>query len=70
MSDELKDELNDQFTLLNLMKLYLIAEKTMLINNGIERISDGKEIFKYELANKKDEFKKSITTDFDLMIQY
>jgi len=70
MSDELKDKLNDQFTLLNLMKVYLIDEKTMLINNGIERIFDGGKIFRHELKNQESEFRASIENDFNLMINY
>jgi len=70
MSDELKEELNNQFTLLELMKLYLINNRTKLIDNGIERILDGKEIFRHELKKKKKEFKESINKDFNLMINY
>lgn len=70
MGEELKNTLNDQFTLLNLMRLYLIDKKTMLINNGIERIYDGEEIYKYELKKKETEFKNSVKNDFNLMIQY
>lgn len=70
MSDELKEKLNNQFTLLELMKLYLINNRTKLIKNGIERILDGKEIFRYELKKKKKEFEESINKDFNLMINY
>jgi len=70
MSDELKEKLNNQFTLLELMKLYLINNRTKLIDNGIERILDGKEIFRHELKKKRKEFEESINEDFNLMINY
>jgi len=70
MSDELKEKLNNQFTLLELMKSYLISNRTKLIDNGIERILDGKEIFRHELKKKRKEFEESINEDFNLMINY